>query len=279
MLRYLAAGPRNFVTEPVPPTEERLNWEFYCVAEGQAAPYFTSGKNPPLRCTSLWLLPPRLRYGWRGDEKGCYRICFHFTQIPEELSLALGDLPYLVEEMEPRKICHIIELARELEPHWKRPHSFSHLSYDKTLLDLAIMILDKQPKRRDVPLEMLPAERVERAIAWFNFNMFRNPTVDEVASALHMTGTHLRRTFKAIRKKTPHEIFREMQVKRACGLLASTQLTQEEIARQCGFKSVTDFSRVFRCVIGTPADKWRKEVTATISEDSSRVAARDVRIG
>jgi len=279
MLRYLAAGPRNFVTEPVPPTEERLNWEFYCVAEGQAAPYFTFGKNPPLRRSSLWLLPPRLRYGWRGDEKGCYRICFHFTQVPEEVRAALGDRPYLVEEMEPSKISHLTELARELEPHWKTPHSFSHLSYDKALLDLSIIILEKQPTRRDTPLEMIKAERVERAIAWFNFNMSRNPTVDEVASALHMTGTHLRRTFKAIRQKSPHEIFREMQVKRACDLLASTQLTQEEIARQCGFKSVTDFSRVFRCVIGTPADRWRKEVTATSSEDSSRIAARDVRIG
>lgn len=278
MLRYLASGPRNFITYPVPPSSERLNWEFYCISDGLGAPCFLSGKSPPLRSGALWLLPPRLNYGWQGDEKGCFRLSFHFTQVPEEVSGALGDRRYLVEDLDEGQIKALVELAAELEPHWKSPHSHSHLFYDKALLQLSIAILKNQPLKRDIPLEMLASERVERATAWFSACIARNPTIDEVAAALHMTGTHLRRLFKAVRRKSPHQVFREIQIKRACDLLSTTQLTQEEIARRSGFKSVTDFARVFRSEIGTPADKWRRTITTAKTIDSSRIAARNVRI-
>lgn len=263
MLRYLVSGPRNFISDPVPPFSRRLNWEFYCIAEGRGAPWLYSGDSPSLRTKTLWLLPPHVSYGWQGDIDGCYRLSFHFNQIPEEVISALGNRQYLKEDLDADQIKHLLELARELEPHWKSPHNYSHLVYDKALLHLSILILRGQPIRKEISLEMLSAERVERAIAWYTSRIARNPTVDDVASALPMTGTHLRRLFKVVLQKTPHRVFREIQIKRACDLLITTQLTQEEIARQCGFKSITDFARVFRREIKCPADKWRRRITAT----------------
>ncbi len=259
MLRYLATGPRDFTSDPVPVTQ-RLNWEFYAVPTGQCAPYFASGKNPMLRSKSLWLLPAGSAYGWRGDGRPITRIAMHFSNVPQEVSDALGKRKFLAVPLDVDEIARLTDLAAELEPHWKSPHHYSHLSSDKAALELSILILKQQPLRRDVPLEHLAAERVERAIAWFNIHLIRNPTVDEVAAALHMSGAHLRRLFRQIRNQSPHDVFRELQMKRATELLTTSQYTQDEIARQCGFRSLTDFSRVFRKEMNITADKWRRNI-------------------
>ncbi len=259
MLRYLSAGPRDFTSDPVPVTQ-RLNWEFYAISSGQCAPYFATGKNPILRAKALWLLPAHSAYGWRGNAKPIERLAFHYSTVPQEVSDALGNRKYLAVSLDSSEIARLTALVTELEPHWKSPHQYSHLASEKAVLELSILILKQQSLRRDVPLEHLAAERVERALTWFNIHLMRNPTVDEVAAALHMSGAHLRRLFRQIRNQSPHEAFRELQIRRATDLLATSQHTQEEIARQCGFRSLTDFSRVFRKEMDTTADKWRRKI-------------------
>lgn len=262
MLRYIACGPRNFKSSPVPPCQ-RLNWEFYAITDGYCGPYFTSGTAPALRTGVLWLLPAQSTYGWRGDGKKCQRIALHFSTVPEEVREAMGERRFLVAPIGPPEKARLAELARELDDHWKSPHQYSHLVCEKALLELSLLILKHQPLRKEIPLENIVAERVERAISWFTVNMTRNPSVDEVAAAMHVSGTHLRRLFKQALNQSPHAAFRKVQIKRATELLATTSLTLEEVQRQSGFQSVTDFSRVFRKEMKSTPDTWRKDILTT----------------
>lgn len=186
----------------------------------------------------------------------------HFAAVPAVVKDALGSQAFLVAPLSMADSKRLLGLAGELTVHWKSPNQYSHLVCEKALLELSILILQSQPPRKGIPLENLVNERVERAKAWFVVHMSRNPTVDEVALALHMTSTHLRRIFRQACGHSPHEVFRQLQMKRATELLATTSDTIAEVARQCGFKTPNDFARVFRKAFQASPDTWRRKIMA-----------------
>lgn len=259
MLRYLAHGPRNFRTDPVPPLP-RYNWEFYAVLSGTCAPFFSEGKSPNMKDRALWVLKPGSVHGWKGNGKPIDRVVFHFASVPPDLLQAMGSSTCLTVTLEDGDDQKIRDLLAELEPHLRRPHQFSHLVFERAVLDLTIIALKQQPLRRDIPLSQIASERVERALAWYEINMARSPTTIDVAGAVNTTPTHLRRLFKKVKETSPHAAFRKLQLKRATDLLSTTQQTLDEIAPQCGFHSTTDFARVFKQEIGATANTWRRKI-------------------
>ena len=172
---------------------------------------------------------------------------------------AFGDQPFLAVSLLDDEINRIKTMATNLTPHWEHPTQVSHLYYERALIDLSLIALKDHADSRQIPLHRHASERVERAIAWYVVNMARNPTVDEVALALHMSPTHLRRLFKEVKNQSPHKVFRELKIKRATELLGNTLETIEEIASRCGFQSTTDFSRVFRLEMEVSPNRWRRE--------------------
>lgn len=257
MLRYIAFGTKDFHKYPVPPCA-RLNWEFYAITKGKCAPSLAGCPEVPLQSNTLWLMPPQLAYGWRTSQQTGYRYCFHFPMIPKEVQECIGNQKYLSARLSPSDIRQLDSIAKETLIQFKNPHSYSHLYYEKTLLELCLLILNGNPeKKKVIPLERLAEERTVSAIAWFSSYMCRNPTVDEVASVLHMTSTHLRRMTQKARGLTPHQIFRELQIKRSLDMLSNSTNTVEEIGKECGFQSAADFARVFRQKMGVSANTWR----------------------
>lgn len=257
MLRYLASGPRNFTTSPVP-LFERMNWEFYAVLRGCAAPFFREGETPELRVRTLWLLPPRIRYGWKGDGKSCYRAAFHFSKIPLEIEQAMGKQNFLSVRLGDKEGEEIKSMAKSLLPHYRKPHQFSALHCERVLLSLSLMIARDLTPRTTLPLHQRDEVKLERAIAWYSVHLSSNPTVDQVAAAVHMSGTNFRIICRKVRGMSPHKILREIQMKRACEVLANTTSTLDQVAPQCGFQSVESFCRVFRKEMGVTADVWRR---------------------
>jgi AraC family transcriptional regulator len=234
------------------------------------APHFTSAPNPKLKSSSLWLLPPQLTYGWRGNSQPCERVVFHFASVPKEIREVLSDQRWLLTGLNQEERQQIRTLASELKDPFEKPHQYSHLFFERALLDLAILALKDQKQNRQVPLQLLKTERVERVISWYVVNMRRNPTVEEAAQVIYTTPTHLRRLFKAVKNMSPHSVFRDLQIKRATELLSTTPDTIEQIASSCGFNSTTDFARVFRKSVGTTADKWRRRTLEVEPQDLNK---------
>ena len=257
MLRYLAQGLRNFSVSPVP-LFSRMNWEFYAVTQGCAAPFYFDSEVPELRSRTLWLLPPKKRHGWKGDGKACTRAVFHFSRVPAEVEETLGERNYLSVRLSAADGREIMALAKSLGPHVQKPNQFSALHCERALLTLSLMVLRDQKMRGTLPLHQRDEERLERAIAWYSVHLAQNPSVDEVANAIHMTGASFRLITKKIRGVPPHRVLREIQIKRACEVLANTADTLDQVVPQCGFQSVEDFCRVFKNEMGVSADVWRK---------------------
>jgi AraC-like DNA-binding protein len=257
MLRYLAHGLRNFAVSPVP-LFSRMNWEFYAVTKGRAAPFFKEGDVPELGRRTLWLLPPQKRHGWKGDGKSCLRAVFHFSQVPQEVQQALGKRNFLSVDLSAQECVELAALAQHLEPHFRKPHQFSAMHCEKALLTLSLLAVRDQTPHATLPLHQRDEERLERAIAWYSVHLASNPTVEQLAAAVHMTSANFRLITRKIRNATPHRIMREIQIKRACEVLANTTCTLDQVAPQCGFQSVEDFCRVYRKEMGVTADVWRK---------------------
>jgi AraC family transcriptional regulator len=268
MLRHLTYGKRDFRKGPVPPNT-RFNWEFYAITSGKAAPHFR-GKQVEEAGRTLWLLPPHTTYGWRGSN--CMRYAFHFGIVPEELRKTIGTKPYLKASIDDSDIKVITKLASTLEEHFRKPHQLSLLHYQHALLTLSLILLKDEAKKKALPLDIHAEECIEKAIAWYQIHMTQNPTVEMVAEALHMSSMHLRRMSQKAQNRSPHKIFRELQIKRAMELLSNTSDTLEEIGRACGFQDVTSFAHIFQKEIGVSAHRWR-----TVRGKNKSTGRRDIR--
>ncbi|MBU3666052.1 MAG: helix-turn-helix transcriptional regulator [Chthoniobacterales bacterium] len=257
MLRYVAIGRRNFTTSPVP-LFSRMNWEFYAVTRGAAAPFFSNMEKPILRQRTLWLLKAKTSYGWRGDGKQCLRAAFHFSSVPPPVKQALGTRDFIAVKLTPKECGEVIDLAKSLEVHFRRPNQFSAMHCERALLTLSLMVLKDQKLQASLPYHQRDEDRLERAMAWYSIHLARNPLVEEVAEAVHMSGANLRLICKKLRGVSPRRLMKQIQIERASEILANTDDKLVQVARECGFQSVEDFCRVFKREKGVSADVWRR---------------------
>lgn len=259
MLRYLAYGMRDLEKDPIPPMK-RLNWEFYAILKGSCAPFIPGQASPEFQEHTLWVLPPHKLYGWQGNGQPFERIAFHFSTIPAELKDCVDSNDFFFAPLSRDQIDQIRRIATNIEPHWASPTPLSHLACEHLLLELTMIALHDIKWSPRTPLNKIDEERVERALTWYDIHMKRNPTVEEVAAAVHISSVHLRRLFKKVKNCTPHAAFRKLQIKRATDLLSTTSDTLEQVSRQCGFQSQSDFSRTFKNEMNTTANQWRTNI-------------------
>ena len=132
---------------------------------------------------------------------------------------------------------------------------------EKTAIELAILLLTGVKLVNKVPLDKVDQQRVESVLAWYREHMSECPTIDAAAASINLSAGHLRRTFQRVRKCSPHDAFVTMRLSHAKELLSTTSQDLLQIGRQCGFRSDSDFCRVFSKYTGVSPHKWRTNIT------------------
>jgi AraC-like DNA-binding protein len=261
MLMYFNRGIRNFPRHPTKEISLRYNWEFYAVLSGRAAPFFTeSEKMEPLAAT-LWLVAPRRRYAWWSDSKKADRIVFHFSNINESLLMLMEGREVLSVELDSAAIASLIRIANETESHFRNLNMVSSHYFNKAQAELSLMIAERHESRTPLCTLNTKSQVVAReALAFFQSQLPRRPLVDEVAAAVNVSSTHLRRIFLEVFKESPKHLFLSAQLKHAKQLAANSDFLIEEIAVRCGFKGASDFCRAFRRHNQTTFHQWRTEI-------------------
>lgn len=260
MLRYFAHGPRRLSARLQP--NWRTNWEFYAVLDGRAAPVFTTDDQPPLREKTLWVFAPDCCHGWISrPDRAFTRLALHFGTVPAPLEAfvrARGGHATL--PLAPDDLVFLGTIAAELAPHYAHPTNLSPLHAERRLLDLSLLLL----RHGDTPLApILPdlaASKVQQALAWFDRHVTRNPSVKEVADAIHVCPSHLRRLFWRVRQSSPKAAFAKIRLDHARDLMGRTALTLDEIARRAGFASPSHLCREFKAHHGYTPTVWRKKI-------------------
>ena len=100
---------------------------------------------------------------------------------------------------------------------------------------------------------------VEHAKTYMEQRFYLPLTIDEIASELFITPTHLIRVFKKECGCTPHQYLLQYRLQTACHLLKISMLDVKEIATTVGFASTSLFIMRFREKYGITPTQYRKQ--------------------
>ncbi len=147
-----------------------------------------------------------------------------------------------------RQILHIYEArGNDLE------HSVEMTGRLYTTLSLFIKYCS-QPKKREDSYQSY----VQRAVAYIASHYSYPITIEEIASYVGISRSHLFRAFQTRLSMSPKEYLSAYRIRQACSLLKDSDLSVTAIARSVGFENSLYFSRVFHKITGAaPTDYAR----------------------
>jgi AraC family transcriptional regulator len=290
MLRYLNQGLRPFGDYPMP-VHKRLNWDFYAVVDGRLAPVFESQDTPELVGDTLWLFPPGSAHGWIGvPENPCQVVVFHFNFVPPELERRVRQAGGLAVPLTSADKHRLQRLEAELRQHYWRPNPLSELHFERALMELSLLALEKPEVVRadgspdvargrfgmaDARRQAVTNPALARVLAaenWFRQHLAAQPSLASVSRACGLSTGHLRRLFHAVRRLGPKEVFDRIRMEHAMQLLAHSDRKLSDVATECGFAGASQLCQVFKCRNGTTPTFWSKHAY-TQYQDPSIMAA------
>jgi transcriptional regulator GlxA family with amidase domain len=89
-------------------------------------------------------------------------------------------------------------------------------------------------------------KRVARALALMEKHLEHPLSTKEITRQAHVSARQLERLFREHLDSTPMQFYLQMRLRRAEGLLRTTDLSVAAIAMQCGFSSASHLARLFR---------------------------------
>ena len=106
--------------------------------------------------------------------------------------------------------------------------------------------------------EIKHSDTVYRAMEYIRTNFGRKITLEEIASYVHLSGSHLSGTFHKETGQTISAYINHVRIEKSKQLLAATQTPIAEVAALCGFEDQSYFSRVFRQSTGVSPKRFRE---------------------
>lgn len=104
---------------------------------------------------------------------------------------------------------------------------------------------------------------VRRALEYISSEMHRPITVKHVLANVPASRRVLEQRFRESLGRSPGEEIRRVRIEHAKKLLAETNVTLRQIARECGFLHAEVLSRVFRRTSGETPSNYRKRVRSS----------------
>ena len=99
-------------------------------------------------------------------------------------------------------------------------------------------------------------EYVQKAIKFIEYNYSSDISVNDIASSVGSSRSHLYRIFMQNISIPPNEYLMRYRVNKACELLQNHNLSIGEVAYSAGFADQLYFSRVFKKYMGMPPSKF-----------------------
>ena len=244
----------------------RTNWEFYAVVDGRCGFRLQDEQMASFAEHALWIFPPDCSHAWADDGRPFSRIAMHFSTVPHPLEAIVRERGFFQRSLSASDVSRIREIANELEPHYQSPNLLSPLIFEGRLMDLAVLALSDHVTLQIPVSNDSAVSKVEHAIAWFTENLGRKPSVREVADAVHVSRSHLRRLFREVRKASPKQVFQSIRLEKANELMSHSAYTLDEVARRCGFANASHLCREYRSLHNFSPTRWRKRLVASFAQ-------------
>lgn len=141
----------------------------------------------------------------------------------------------------------------------KKGTFFAPIIYGIVARELTLLFLKHLPRSEFGVAPDFGQNKVAEALAWFGANLTRCPNVADVAQAIHVSPTHLRRLFHKARGMSPQAALSRVQFERSKWLMRNLTMSIEEIAQHSGFASASAFSRSFKLEFGISPNFYRQK--------------------
>lgn len=258
MLRYMNSGTRSGPSAH-PLGRQRGNWEFLAVVAGAIRPVFPDRVALAFQSRQLWLLPPESPHSWiTPPGEACEIIVFHFASIHPLLESSLPVSRRHSIALTAAEIETLSALHRELQPHYHAPDRSSAMHFESAMLRLCSLFLGREAHVADLVSFDNGMDTLRRALQWHRDHLAEGVTVHDVAAALHISPSQLRRIFVRCRGQSPKRVFLHATIGEACRLMAQTPLSLKEVAARCGFRGFSEFYRAFKRHAGQSPSFWRR---------------------
>lgn len=259
MLRYFAYAERDFERLP-DRSDNRLNWEFWIAFRNKVRPVFHDEPQRRVEAANFWVMPPHLRYHWLVTGGKTERAVLHFAFVPEPLQQLVRWRGHFSRSLSTGELREARTIADAVAVAVRRRDMLSPLVFQRAMLDLTLLGLRHEPSKIWSTMETQVADRVDHVVTWYREHLHEAPKLERAAAESHISVSHLRRLFQVYFRKSPKLVFDNMRLETASTLLATSTATLDDIASRTGFRSVTDFCRVFKKRFGHPPNEWRRTI-------------------
>ena len=100
---------------------------------------------------------------------------------------------------------------------------------------------------------------IREAISFIELNYASPITVEDIAAFCDLNRNYLGRIFKDAMNQTLQHFLMYYRMNRAAELLRFSNLTVNEIGKQCGYPNQLHFSRAFKNIFGISPNHWREK--------------------
>ncbi len=279
MLRYVGLGKRRLGEQPMP-AHPRLNWEFFAVVRGKLAPFEHTPKEAHPITNHLWLFPPGVIHGWKGEsDASCEVIVAHFSSVPDAIAEVAAKYRVLETRLSRGDLKGLEKIAQCLNRHYWEPTLESDLRTQRALMDLCLLLLRNYAERTTRKMVGGSYDRVVAAEEWLRAHLPENPSISAAADHVGVSSSQLCRLFLHIRKKTPQEFLNRIKIEIAMELLGHSNAKLDKVAAESGFSSASNLCRAFKAAKGRSPTDWRRETFIQFKQAPKTSAADHTQFG
>ena len=100
-------------------------------------------------------------------------------------------------------------------------------------------------------------ETVKLCIRYMESNFHKRITLSEIAEAAHLHPNYLCKLFRTYTGQTVFEYLNRIRIEKAAAMLRSKENTVSQTASECGFESLSFFTRKFKTIMGDTPKHYR----------------------
>ncbi|MFL9832221.1 AraC family transcriptional regulator [Flavobacterium sp. ST-87] len=108
--------------------------------------------------------------------------------------------------------------------------------------------------------ESFKKDRLSEVYQYIKENYKKEISLDEVAQIASLTPTSFCRMFKSKTKKNFIEYLNEIRISNACKHLIESDMSVSEIAYECGYKTVSNFNKLFKKNTGNTPKEYKNKI-------------------
>jgi len=106
------------------------------------------------------------------------------------------------------------------------------------------------------------SDRLADVYKYINANYFNDISLEDISKIANLTPTAFCRLFKQRTNRHFVEYLNEVRISNACRFLLETNLNVSEIAFQCGYKTLSNFNKIFKKTTALSPKEYRQKTEA-----------------